>query len=62
MGLLNSARYIGFATGPFLTASILRDRTPPNPLYMYSMMAAMLLIAAITIYQSHVRHPETTNI
>lgn len=56
MGLLNSARFIGQAIGPFLAASILSDGTFLSVLYMFTTMMSISLLTAIITYITHVRH------
>ncbi|MDQ1280119.1 MAG: transporter, family, multidrug resistance protein [Thermoproteota archaeon] len=53
MGILNSARFIGLAIGPYTATSILGDGTAPRPLYMYATMAVISLFTAAFIYLTH---------
>ena len=55
MGLLNSARFMGMAVGPFVATSILGDGEPPKAFYMFSAMAVISIAAAIVIYLTHTR-------
>lgn len=55
MGFLNSARFMGMALGPFFATSILGDGAPPRPLYMFSAMACMSVMASLFIYMTHTR-------
>jgi DHA1 family multidrug resistance protein-like MFS transporter len=55
MGFLNSARFMGMALGPFFATSILGDGAPPRPLYMFSAMACMSVVASLFIYLTHTR-------
>jgi len=55
IGFLNSARFMGMAIGPFIAAYILGDGTPPKPLYMFSTMAGLSLLASLVIYTTHTR-------
>ncbi|MDQ1280120.1 MAG: Multidrug efflux transporter [Thermoproteota archaeon] len=60
MGILNSARFIGFAIGPYMATSILGDGTTPRPLYMYTTMAVISLISAMFLYITHTRRKSNT--
>ncbi len=53
MGFLNSARFLGMAIGPIMATTILGDGVPPRPLYMYSVMAIISMVAAVFIYATH---------
>lgn len=53
IGILNSARFLGMAIGPYLAASILDDGVPPKPFNMLTVMAAFSLASAVTIYLTH---------
>jgi DHA1 family multidrug resistance protein-like MFS transporter len=55
MGFLNSARFLGMALGPVLATTILGDGLPPRPLYMYAVMAAISMIAAVFLYLTHTK-------
>jgi DHA1 family multidrug resistance protein-like MFS transporter len=55
MGFLNSARFLGMAFGPVLATTILGDGLPPRPVYMYAVMAAISMIAAVFLYLAHTK-------
>ncbi len=55
MGFLNSARFFGMAVGPILATTILGDGLSPRPFYMYAVMAAISLIAAVFLYMTHTK-------
>lgn len=56
MGFLNSARFLGMALGPVLATTILGDGLPPRPVYMYAVMAAISMIAAVFLYLTHTKN------
>jgi DHA1 family multidrug resistance protein-like MFS transporter len=55
MGLLNSARFIGMAIGPFIATSILGNGEPPHTLYMSVTIASLSVSASLIIYFTHTR-------
>jgi DHA1 family multidrug resistance protein-like MFS transporter len=55
MGFLNSARFLGMAFGPVMATTILGDGLPPRPVYMYAVMAAISVIAAVVLYLTHTK-------
>jgi len=59
MGLLNSARFVGMALGPFIATSILGNGEPPQALYMFTAMTCLSLVASIVIYGTHTRKTST---
>jgi MFS transporter, DHA1 family, multidrug resistance protein len=58
MGFLNSARFLGMAIGPILATTVLGDGIPPRPLYMYTVMAFISMVAAVFIYVTHGKKEE----
>ncbi|MDQ1281131.1 MAG: transporter, family, multidrug resistance protein [Thermoproteota archaeon] len=55
LGVLNSARFMGGAIGPFMATSILGDGSSQKVLIMFSSMAGISLIAALFIYLTHTK-------
>ncbi len=58
MGILNSARFLGSAVGPFVATSVLGDGQPPKAMYMFGTLAGMSLATAFVTYLSHTRRPQ----
>lgn len=56
MGLLNSARFIGQAMGPFMATSILSDGTSLRVLYTFTTMMSISLFASLITYLTHTRN------
>jgi DHA1 family multidrug resistance protein-like MFS transporter len=59
MGILNSARFLGQAIGPFIATSILGNGEPPKAMYMFTTMTIMSLIASLFIYLTHTKKGST---
>lgn len=55
MGLLNSARFIGQAIGPFLATSILGNGEVPRPFDVFAVMTSIALLASFAVYTANSR-------
>jgi MFS family permease len=55
LGFLNSARFLGFATGPFLATSLLGDGEASKVLHMFLAMMLISLTAAVIIFFTHTK-------
>jgi MFS family permease len=55
IGILNSARFMGSAIGPYMATTILGNGLPPRPLYMFAVMAGVSLLSAFFLYLTHTR-------
>ncbi|MCJ7637300.1 MAG: hypothetical protein MUO21_07405, partial [Nitrososphaeraceae archaeon] len=57
MGILNSARFIGQAIGPYISTDILGDGQAPKPFYMFTAISGITLTSSFIIYLIQRRNP-----